>query len=47
MAGLVPTTEVLLGASAEVTLRNDKVLRDAHFLKMSVATEKCCAVRAV
>ena len=46
MAGLVRTTEVLLGASAEVTLRNDKVLRDAHFLKMPVAAEKCCAVRA-
>ena len=47
MAGLMPTTEVLLGASAEVTLRNEKVLRDAHFLKMSVAAEKCCAMRAV
>jgi len=47
MAGLVRTTEALLGASGEVTLRNDKVLSDPHFLKMSVAAEKCCAVRAV
>ena len=47
MAGLVRTTEALLGASGEVTLRNDKVLSDAHFLKMSVAAEKSCAVRAV
>ena len=47
MAGLVRTTEALLGASGEVTLRNDKVLSDVHFLKMSVAAEKSCAVRAV
>ena len=44
MAGLIRTTEALLGATAEVTLRTDKVLTDPHFLKMSVAAERNCAV---
>merc|ERR1712062_183780 len=33
MAGLVRTTESLLGRRAEVALRSDKVLTDPHFLE--------------
>merc|ERR1712187_594102 len=47
MAGLVRTTESLLGSQAEVTLPNDKVLRDPHFLKMSVAAERALRVISV
>merc|ERR1719424_2043905 len=47
MAGLVRTSESLLGTRAEVALRNDKVLQDIHFTKMSVAAEKACNIVAI
>lgn len=47
MAGLIRTTESLLGRRAEVTLRDEKILKDPNFLKMSVASERACRVVAV
>lgn len=40
MAGIVRTSEALLGGRAEVTLHSTKVLTDPSFLKMSVAAER-------
>ncbi|CAJ1438387.1 unnamed protein product [Effrenium voratum] len=40
MAGLVRTSEALLGGRVEVALRNEKVLQEASFQKMVVAADK-------
>eukprot|EP00746_Dinoflagellata_sp_MGD_P068949 gnl/MRDRNA2_/MRDRNA2_282979_c0_seq1.p1 gnl/MRDRNA2_/MRDRNA2_282979_c0~~gnl/MRDRNA2_/MRDRNA2_282979_c0_seq1.p1 ORF type:complete len:411 (+),score=53.46 gnl/MRDRNA2_/MRDRNA2_282979_c0_seq1:87-1235(+) len=47
MAGLVRTTEALLGSHGEVTLHTEKILRDPSFLKISVAAEKAGRVTVV
>lgn len=47
MAGLVRTSEALLGGRVEVALRNDKVLQEASFQKMVVAADKSVRMSSV
>lgn len=47
MAGIVRTSEALLGSRVEIALRNDKVLQDPHFQKMVVAADKSARLASV
>ncbi|CAK9111037.1 unnamed protein product [Durusdinium trenchii] len=47
MAGLVRTSEALLGRRVEVALRNEKVLQEASFQKMVVAADKSVRLSSV
>ena len=47
MAGLVRTSEALLGTLAEVTLRTDKVLLDPQFLKSETAPTQTRATQII